>query len=109
MAREPKADVTGTTSSAVSAPTINDAAPKPQTKASLVEKTLAREEGASLDDLCQATGWLAHTCRAFLTGLRKKGKNIVRTKCDDGAAIYKLEAKASSGDTETAAPTEAAA
>ena len=58
MAREPKADGTGPTFSAVSPLTINDVAPKPQTKASLVEMTLAREDGASLDELYQATGWL---------------------------------------------------
>lgn len=29
--------------------------------------------GASLDELAGATGWLPHTTRAALTGLRKKG------------------------------------
>ena len=63
---------------------------KPQTKASLVEVLLLKDEGASLADLCQATNWLPHTCRAFLSGLRKKGMSLERGKRDDGATIYKL-------------------
>lgn len=49
-----------------------------QTKASVVEALLTREGGASLEALCEATGWQAHTCRAFLTGLRKRGKQVIR-------------------------------
>ncbi|WP_374528876.1 DUF3489 domain-containing protein [Novosphingobium sp.] len=63
---------------------------KPQSKAALVEDLLQRSDGASLDDLCQATGWLAHTCRAFLTGLRKKGKVVERSKREDGVTIYRM-------------------
>lgn len=65
---------------------------KPQTKASLVEGLLQQDQGASLADLCQSTGWLPHTCRAFLSGLRKKGRELVRNKREDGATIYKLSA-----------------
>lgn len=39
---------------------------------------LRRETGASLDELVAATGWLPHTTRAALTGLRKKGHAIDR-------------------------------
>jgi Protein of unknown function (DUF3489) len=63
---------------------------KPQTKASLVEGLLLQDAGASLADLGQATGWLPHTCRAFLTGLRKKGRHLERAKRADGVTIYKL-------------------
>lgn len=63
---------------------------KPQTKASLVEGLLLHDVGASLADLGQATGWLPHTCRAFLTGLRKKGRHLERAKREDGVTIYKL-------------------
>ena len=34
---------------------------------------MQRKTGATLDDLVEATGWLPHTTRAALTGLRKKG------------------------------------
>ncbi|WP_292682923.1 DUF3489 domain-containing protein [Novosphingobium sp.] len=79
MAREPKPE-------AVSAPP----AAKPQSKAALVEDLLQRSGGASLDNLCQATGWLPHTCRAFLTGLRKKGRALERSKREDGVNIYRM-------------------
>lgn len=65
-------------------------AAKPQFKAALIEDLLQRSGGASLDDLCQATGWLAHTCRAFLTALRKKGRAIERSKREDGVTIYRM-------------------
>lgn len=71
---------------------VTPAASKPQTKASLVEDLLQKADGASLDELCQNTGWLPHTCRAFLTGLRKKSRAIERSKREDGTTIYKLAA-----------------
>jgi DNA-binding transcriptional regulator PaaX len=43
---------------------------------------LRRLEGATLDDLTAATGWQAHTARAALTGLKKKGHEIEREKVD---------------------------
>lgn len=59
-----------------------------QTKASLVEALLTCEGGVSLDALCETTGWQAHTCRAFLTGLRKKGREVIRASDTDGKSIY---------------------
>lgn len=67
-------------------------AAKPRSKAAMVEDLLLKADGASLDDLCQATGWLAHTCRAFLTGLRKKGRAVERSKREDGVTIYRMAA-----------------
>lgn len=43
---------------------------------------LSREGGATLDDLTRATGWLPHTVRAALSGLRKKGHVIASDKVD---------------------------
>ena len=59
-----------------------------QTKASVVEALLTQEGGASLEALCEATGWKAHTCRAFLTGLRRKGREVIRASDKDGKSIY---------------------
>ena len=87
MARETKAEAGGLPE--VPAPPV---ATKPPSKASLVEGLLLQAEGASLVDLCQATGWLLHTCRAFLTGLRKKGKAVRKAKRDDGTTVYGLAA-----------------
>lgn len=51
-------------------------------KQTLIKDLLARGEGASLDELIAATGWLSHTTRAALTGLRKKGFALDKTKVD---------------------------
>jgi hypothetical protein len=50
---------------------------------------LQHAEGASLGDLVAATGWLPHTTRAALTGLRKKGHVIEKTKVD-GTTTYRI-------------------
>lgn len=65
-------------------------APKPRTKAAQVELMLQRDDGATLDELCKATGWQAHTCRAFLTGQRKKGRELIRAKREDAKTSYRL-------------------
>ena len=53
-------------------------APRAGTKQALIVEMLSRERGATLDALIEATGWLPHTTRAALTGLRKKGYVIER-------------------------------
>jgi hypothetical protein len=63
---------------------------KPPKKSAQVIALLEAEDGATLVDLCAATGWQAHTCRAFLTGLRKKGRVLERSHRVDGASVYKL-------------------
>lgn len=59
-------------------------------KSAQVVALLEAENGATLVDLCAVTGWQAHTCRAFLTGLRKKGRALDRSYRADGASVYKL-------------------
>ena len=61
---------------------------KCKTKASQVEALLARKAGATLAQICEATGWQAHTCRAFMTGLRKKGREISRETNRQGKSVY---------------------
>ena len=50
---------------------------------------MKREGGATLADIVEATGWLPHTSRAALTGLRKKGHEIVTGKVD-GTTHYAI-------------------
>lgn len=64
---------------------------KKQTKASLVLEMLHRGEGATLEELIAATGWLPHTTRAALTSIRKKGHQIDKAKRDD-ATCYIIKA-----------------
>lgn len=52
------------------------------TKVALLKDLLSREGGATLNDLTRATGWLPHTVRAALSGLRKKGHTIASEKVD---------------------------
>lgn len=56
---------------------------KRATKAAGVLALLQRPDGATLAELIAATGWLPHTTRAALTGLRKKGHAIERSKRGD--------------------------
>ncbi len=55
---------------------------KKTTKIDKVVTLLKRKQGASLEELTKATGWLPHTTRAAMTGLRKKGHAIERTTVD---------------------------
>lgn len=75
------------------APADKNDAPTPPactgTKAELVLALLRRSEGATLSELVDATGWLSHTTRAALTGLRKKGHVLEKTKRDD-ATCYRI-------------------
>lgn len=63
---------------------------KTTTKAAMVTKILSREKGATLLEMSKATGWQPHSCRAFLTGLRKKG-TILKEQRSDGSLAYRTE------------------
>ncbi|WP_108787250.1 DUF3489 domain-containing protein [Erythrobacter sp. Alg231-14] len=63
-------------------------AAKPQTtpKTTNIAKVIAllqRKGGAALDEIVAATGWQPHSARAALTGLKKKGHVIEKTKRGD--------------------------
>jgi hypothetical protein len=68
-------------------------APAVPNKTAIVIAMLQRAEGASLGDLVAATGWLPHTTRAALTGLRKKGHVIDKAKVD-GTTTYRIASAA---------------
>lgn len=71
-------------------PTAATSKPKSQTKASIVEALLERKDGASLEAIGKATGWQSHSSRAFLTGLRNKGRELVRYQDSKGSSLYRL-------------------
>lgn len=54
--------------------------PKRPNKSAAVLAMLQRPDGATLDQIVIATGWLPHTARAALTGLKKKGHKIISDK-----------------------------
>lgn len=66
-------------------------APRDGSKKALVLSLLRRDQGATLDDLVTATGWLPHTTRAALTGLRKSGHAITNDKNEAGRSVYRLK------------------
>lgn len=52
--------------------------PRPGSKSHRLLALLKTGTGACLDDMIEATGWQAHTVRAAMTGLRKRGHAIER-------------------------------
>ena len=68
-----------------------DKRPSRVTKQDQIASLLLRDEGATLDQMVAATGWLPHTTRAALTGLRKKGYAIDSDKID-GVRTYRAVA-----------------
>jgi hypothetical protein len=73
-------------------PASNDA-PRAGSKSAAVIALLRREEGATLADMIAVTGWLPHTTRAALTGLRKKGDTLEKSKRGD-QTCYRIVAVA---------------
>lgn len=65
-----------------------------QSKKDKVILLLRRDEGASIAEMMKGTGWLPHTTRAVLTGLRKAGFQIEKSKVD-GVTRYRITAEPS--------------
>jgi hypothetical protein len=75
------------------------AAPRDGSKLAQVIELLRRADGATIIDLTQATGWLPHTTRAALTGLRKRGYAVIRERIGAGDSAYRIsDAPAYRGD-----------
>ena len=73
-------------------PAASSTAPasKPTSKLDTVIKLLLRAKGATPTELIAATDWLPHSLRAFLSGLRKKGRAIVREERKGGGYAYRI-------------------
>ncbi len=67
-----------------------------QTKADTILGLLQRPTGASIAELTKATGWKPHSVRAALTVLRKKAREVVRTKDNQGVTRYHIAAESGS-------------
>lgn len=63
--------------------------PVKTTKPDTILKLISRKSGATATQLQKATGWKPHSIRAALSGLRKKGVEIVRQKNASGETLYK--------------------
>ena len=51
---------------------------------------LERPEGAAVAEIGQRLGWLPHTVRAAITGLRKAGREVTRSKDANNRSVYRL-------------------
>jgi hypothetical protein len=65
--------------------------PRVGSKQELLRHLLSQPEGASLKELASATGWLPHTTRAALTGLRRRGLILLKEKAER-CTRYRIEA-----------------
>jgi hypothetical protein len=75
--------------------------PREHSKLSQVILMLSQECGITIDEISKSTGWLPHTTRATLTGLRKRGIQIIRlTREGERGSSYRI---APSSETELAA------
>jgi len=79
-------------------------AAKAQNKSDTVIKLLLRAKGATPMELITATDWQPHSLRAFLSGLRKKGRDVVREERKGGGYAYRIVAAAAAASRPTIAP-----
>ena len=78
--------------------------PRDGSKLALVIEHLQRADGATIVDLTEATGWLPHTTRAALTGLRKRGYTVIRGRIGAGDSVYRVSGASADGGDRTALP-----
>ena len=64
--------------------------PRAASKQALLIGMLQSAEGATIDAMMTATGWLPHTTRAALTGLRKRGFVVTRMSRESEASVYAI-------------------
>jgi Protein of unknown function (DUF3489) len=84
------------TSNAKDSLDANATSPRAGTKQALVTTMLCEKGGATLAALVDATGWLPHTTRAALTGLRKRG--FTRTREEGSGSIYRIVSAPTAAD-----------
>lgn len=73
-------------------PRATEASPREGSKLANVIDLLERRRGATLEELIATTDWLPHTIRAALTGLRKRGFNVILDRSDKArGSVYRIE------------------
>jgi len=66
------------------------AQPPANTKRAKLIAMLERAEGASVAEIGRRLGWLPHTVRAAITGLRNAGREVTRSKDANDPSVYRL-------------------
>ena len=66
--------------------------PRSGTKQAMLIALLQTPEGATMDEIVAATGWLAHTARGTMSGTlgKKLGLVVTSGKKDGGARVYRI-------------------
>jgi hypothetical protein len=59
---------------------------------------LQRSDGVTIASLMEATGWLPHTTRAALTGLRKRGYAVVHERIEGHDSVYQIVGRPTDGE-----------
>jgi DNA-binding MarR family transcriptional regulator len=59
---------------------------------------LERPEGASVAEIGQRLGWLPHTVRAAITGLRKADREVTRSKDGNDRSVYRVVTVKTAGE-----------
>ena len=70
--------------------------PRTGTKQAMMIAMLGRPEGATVDEIVAATGWLPHTVRGAMAGALKKrlGLTITSEKVEGRGRVYRVDAQA---------------
>ena len=72
--------------------------PRAGSKLDRILGILSTDKGATLAELTGATGWLPHTARAALTGLRKRGYDVHLVRGGrETAAVYRMTTPSAGG------------
>jgi hypothetical protein len=77
--------------SACGTPPISQGSWSNQRRSSVLGAISARKKGAGIEELASAVGWLPHTTRAALTGLRRRGYAIERERSEKGGSVYRID------------------
>jgi len=83
---KPRSKGADTASVSVSSPDL----PRASTKRAMLIGMIERAQGASVAEIGQRLGWLPHTVRAAITGLRHAGRDVTRSKNESGQTVYRL-------------------
>jgi hypothetical protein len=64
-------------------------------KSGILVECLSRPGGATIAQMCEATGWLPHSVRGFMAGaLRKRFGLSVTSEPTDAGRVYRIAAQA---------------
>lgn len=66
-------------------------APAKLTKKAMVEQLLKSENGTTIDEVAEKTGWQNHTIRGHFSTIKKNGRNVISEEKDEKRR-YKIKA-----------------